>query len=61
MLNECINLPEESKESNAKKVPKKIIKKEIHKKDSQNNPKTTNHLLSSDLNIMDQITNLTSL
>jgi DNA repair ATPase RecN len=60
-LNECINLPKESKESNEKKIPKKIIKKEIHKKDSQNNTKTTNQPISSDLNIMDQITNLTSL
>ena len=65
-LNECAipqKEPKINKEKNEKQIPKKIIKKEIHKKDMHNNSDSNNSFQSSNknLNIIEQISNLTSL
>ena len=65
-LNECAipqKEPKIKKEQNEKQISKKQIKKEIHKKDLHNNNDSNNSFQSSNknLNIIEQISNLTSL
>ena len=55
-LNECVIPQKESNNSNIKNIPKKIMKKE-----NNTNSKNTNELSSKNINIIDQISNLTSL
>ena len=65
-LNECAIPQKEPKETNEKKISKIQIKKELHKKDIHNNNdninnNSTNQTSSKNINIIDQIANLTSL
>ena len=55
-LNECVIPQKESNNSNIKNIPKKVTKKE-----NNTNNKNTNELSSKNINIIDQISNLTSL
>ena len=58
-LNECVIPQKESKESNVKHIQKKNIKKENNS--NNNNINNNNQTSSKNLNIIDQISNLTSL
>jgi hypothetical protein len=61
-LNDCAIPQKEIKEPNEKHIPKKLVKKQSNKKDMNNiNMNNINQSSPKSINLLDQLTNLTSL
>ena len=60
-LNDCAIPQKEIIEPNEKHIPKKLVKKSNNNKEMNNNMKNINQSPPKNINLMDQLTNLTSL